>query len=107
MKRKGSTLIELLVAIAIIAILAAILFPVFQKVRENARCVSYQSNFKQFGLASSSTRGTLTRKAAFSHSIFTEGMPRMAYRSYNDRSTAGRIRSGFWYIKGSNIYERL
>ncbi len=49
--RRGFTLIELLVVVAIVSILAAILFPVFSQVRENARRTVCESNLKQLGLA--------------------------------------------------------
>jgi prepilin-type N-terminal cleavage/methylation domain-containing protein/prepilin-type processing-associated H-X9-DG protein len=49
-KNQGFTLIEMLVVIAIIALLAAILFPVFSRVRENARRTSCGSNMRQLAL---------------------------------------------------------
>lgn len=50
-RKDGFTLIELLIVIAIISILAAILFPVFARARENARRTSCQSNVKQLAIA--------------------------------------------------------
>lgn len=51
MKRRGFTLIELTFVISIIAILAAILFPVFAGARESARRTSCASNLSQIGVA--------------------------------------------------------
>lgn len=48
--RKGFTLIEILVVVAIISLLTAILFPVFARARENARRTSCMSNLKQLAL---------------------------------------------------------
>lgn len=49
--RRGFTLIELLTVIGIIAVLAAILFPVFATVRGKARQTTCQSNLRQIGTA--------------------------------------------------------
>jgi prepilin-type processing-associated H-X9-DG protein/prepilin-type N-terminal cleavage/methylation domain-containing protein len=49
--RRAFTLIDLLVVIAIIALLAAILFPVFAQARDKARGAACLSNLRQIGLS--------------------------------------------------------
>jgi len=51
MKRAGFTLIEMLVVIGLVALMAAIFFPVFSRVREKGRQAVCLSNERQLGVA--------------------------------------------------------
>ena len=94
--RAGFTLIELLVVIAIIAILAAILFPVFQKVRENARRTSCLSNEKQLGLA-------FTQYTQDSDELYPYGINNNAAGGKNlGQGWGGQV---YTYVKSTGVYK--
>lgn len=50
MRRRGFTLIEIVIVLGIVMILAALLFPVFNSVRSKARQATCASNLRQIGL---------------------------------------------------------
>jgi prepilin-type N-terminal cleavage/methylation domain-containing protein/prepilin-type processing-associated H-X9-DG protein len=93
--KKAFTLIELLIVIAIIAILAAILFPVFARARENARRSSCQSNLKQISL------GVLQYRQDFDELSIITTTDRSS-PNVNGRGWAFNLQP---YLKSTQIYQ--
>jgi prepilin-type N-terminal cleavage/methylation domain-containing protein/prepilin-type processing-associated H-X9-DG protein len=96
---KAFTLIEILVVIAIIGILAALLFPVFGRARENARRTSCMSNMKQLGM------GMLQYAQDYDeryHGAMKFAIPGYPGFEFPGLGWAGAI---FPYIKSTQVYK--
>jgi prepilin-type N-terminal cleavage/methylation domain-containing protein/prepilin-type processing-associated H-X9-DG protein len=96
-KRSAFTLIELLVVITIIAILAAILFPVFAQAHEKVRQTACLSNMKQIL--------TAEQMYAQDYDEMLERIYHQTYSSARDKWAWGAQDSLFPYTKNEKIWQ--
>jgi prepilin-type N-terminal cleavage/methylation domain-containing protein/prepilin-type processing-associated H-X9-DG protein len=100
--RHGFTLIELLIVIAIISILAGIMFPTFARAREMARRSSCASNFKQISM------GIIQYAQDYDDSLPLFSLSGQGYKGvdgYNGADGARWADSIFPYIKSTQVFD--
>jgi Tfp pilus assembly protein PilE len=97
----GKSLIELIVTIAIVAVLLSLVLPAIQKVRARARGVEAKNHMRQLTIASGNFAATNDGKLPSlegnraKNSIFTELIPHLGGIVLNTADTATTIRSSF------------
>jgi len=123
-RRKAFTLTEIVVATAIVALLSALLFPVFAKAKDRANEAHCVSNFRQIGLALSAYRTAWEGAPAPSdqmgfpptifHAVLTDLTDRKAYttgilqcrgKGYNSGSPPA-YGEGWGQIRGTPLWSQ-
>jgi prepilin-type processing-associated H-X9-DG protein/prepilin-type N-terminal cleavage/methylation domain-containing protein len=98
MRRRAFTLVELLVVIAVIALLVALLMPVFRQAREQANRVKCLSNLRQIGHAALQHANEHRQHVQIAGHIHTDPMGPATPERLGD---AGRVKYSY-YLEGPN-----
>ena len=100
-RRCGFTLVELLVVVAIIAILMALLVPAIQKVREAANVAQCKNNLKQIGIA---MQNHLTQQKSFPTGGWGWNWTGVPSRGYGSAQPGGWVYNILEYIEQAQLH---